>query len=97
VNTVQLQGAAAGIFMTVREHDWILPKDISEQLKKYKALPKWAPPELAAWIIELAMGEFYGYTPADAAQDLLHAKGNVLFKQGDAIETITNAVYIRGK
>ena len=97
VNTVRLQGAAAGNFMTVREHDWSLPKDMAEQLKNYKTLPKWLPAKLAAWIIELTMGGFYGYTPADAAQDLLHAEGNVLLKQGESIETITNTVYIRGK
>ena len=45
----------------------------------------------------LAMDGFYGYTPADAAQDLINAEGIVLLKSGGVIKTITNTTYIRAK
>ncbi len=43
------------------------------------------------------MGNFYGYTPADAAEDLKYAEGTVLLNQGDSIETITNTFYFKPK
>ena len=97
VNTVRLQGAAAGNFMTVREHDWTLPKDIVEQLKNHKSVPNEFTASLFASILVLAMDGFYGYTPADAAQDLINAEGTVLLKSGGVIKTITNTTYIRAK
>lgn len=43
-------------------------------------MPKNVPPEVAAAIIKLSMGNNYGHTPADAAQDLKNAEGKVVLK-----------------
>ena len=53
-------------------------------------LPSYIKPELALEIITSTMGDFYGYTPADAAQDLKSAIGTVLLKYNGSIKTITN-------
>lgn len=39
VDTVQIGGAAAGNFMPVKEHDWILPNNLREQVANYQARP----------------------------------------------------------
>ena len=90
VNTIMVGGAAAGNYMTIRKHDWTLPDNMSEQLKDYKALPKYLSPEFAAWLVNNTMGNFYGYTPADAAQDLKTSEGTVLLKYNGVVETINN-------
>lgn len=56
-------------------------------------MPKNVPPEVAAAIIKLSMGNNYGYTPADAAQDLKNAEGKVVLKYNN-IRIIENTVYI---
>ena len=50
---------------------------------------------MAAWVIESTMGGFYGYTPADAAEDLKTAEGLVLLKPEDKTEVRDNKTYIR--
>ena len=61
------------------EHNWTLPTNLSEQLDEYSArgiIPSWT----AAFVINCTMGNFYGYTPADAAQDLKQSEGLKLLK-----------------
>ena len=88
-------GAAAGNFMTVKQHNWTLPSDMEEQLKEYSALPNWLSPSIAAFTVKNTMGNFYGYTPADAAQDLKSAEGTVLLKYDGSVKTINNTYYYR--
>lgn len=97
VNTVKVGNAAVGNFMTVNEHSWTLPSDMEQQLANYQALPNWLSPGVAAWVINNTMGNFYGYTPADAAQDLKSAEGTVLLKYDGSVKTITNTYYFRSK
>ena len=93
VNTVKVGGAAAGNYMTVKQHNWTLPSDMEEQLKEYSALPNWLSPSIVAFTVKNTMGNFYGYTPADAAQDLKSAEGTVLLKYDGSVKTINNAYY----
>ena len=93
VNVSKIAGAASGNFMTIREHKWSLPSNMEEQLANYSALPSWLSPNIAAFVIKNTMGNFYGYTPADAAQDLKSAEGVVLLKYDGSIKTITNTTY----
>ena len=95
VNTVKVGGAAAGNFITVKEHKWTLPSDMEQQLSNYQALPTWLKPSVAAWVVKNTMGKFYGYTPADAAQDLKSAEGTVLLKYDGSVKTITNNFYYK--
>ena len=95
VNAVKVGGAAVGRFMTIRQHSWTLPNDMTEQLKNYSALPRWLSPEVAAWTVKNTMGNFYGYTPSDAAQDLKTAEGAVLLKYNGSIEVINNNSYYK--
>ena len=92
---MKVGGVASGQFIPVEKHSWTLPEDMEQQLSTYKALPKGMPPKVAACLINNTMGNFYGYTPADAAQDLKKAEGTVLLKYNDSITTITNRSYIR--
>ncbi len=93
VNAVKVGGAAAGNFMTVSQHNWTLPDNIEEQLRNYSALPDLIHPNLAAFAVKNTMGNFYGYTPADAAQDLKSAEGTVLLKYDGSIKTINNTYF----
>ena len=95
VNAVKVGGAAVGRFMTIRQHSWTLPNDMTEQLKNYSALPRWLSPEFSAWTVKNTMGNFYGYTPSDAAQDLKTAEGAVLLKYNGSIEVINNNSYYK--
>ena len=83
--------------MTVRKHNWNLPSNMAEQLENYQALPSWVPAGAVAWLIKNTMGNFYGYTPADAAQDLKSAEGTVLLKYDGSVKTITNTFYFRSR
>ena len=84
-----------GNFMPIREHDWTLPNDMVRQLKNYSALPSYIGSVEASIAIRVSMGNNYGYTPADAAQDLKKAEGEVLLKYGnlDNIRVIENKTY----
>ena len=68
---------------------------MTEQLKNYSALPRRLSPEAAAWTIKITMGNFYGYTPSDAAQDLKTADGAVLLKYNGSVEVINNNSYYK--
>ena len=93
VSVVKIAGAAVGNFMPVKEHNWTLPSNMEEQLAQYKALPSWLSPKVAASVIKETMGNFRGYTPADAAQDLKKAEGNVLLKYNGSVKSIRNTFY----
>ena len=43
------------------------------------------------------MGDFFGFTPADAAQDLMKTEGTILLNTDNAIKTITNTTYIKSQ
>ncbi len=96
VQTVMV-GGATGSFMRVKKHNWTLPNDMKQQLENYQALPKLCPPGAATWLISNTMGNFYGYTPADAAQDLKSSEGLVLLKYNGSLKTMTNTVYFTGQ
>lgn len=66
---------------------------MEEQLAQYKALPSWLSPKVATSVINKTMGNFRGYTPADAAQDLKKAEGNVLLKYDGSVKSIMNTFY----
>ena len=100
VDIIEMASDVGPRVTTIAKHKWTLPDNLEEQVGDYSALPESVPAWLAAWVIELAMGDFYGYTPADAAQDLLNAPGTVLLKQDglapsldpyDSIKEIKNA------
>ena len=95
VDIAKMAGAA-GNFITIYQHDWTLPDDTETQLGEYDALPNWLSPWAASVLLNLTVGNFYGYTPADAAEDLKHAEGVVLLKGENWIETIENVVYLTG-
>ena len=76
------------------EHHWTLPSDITSQLDSYSAKPKWLPSSVGGAAVNLLMGGFYGYTPADAAQDLKSAEGTTLLQyDSTGVKTIRNKSY----
>ena len=77
----------------VREHRWTLPDNLSEQIDRYSAKGK--TPTWIATIAVSTMGRFYGYTPADAAQDLKKCEGTTLLQyDSTGIRKIQNKSYL---
>lgn len=73
----------------IYEHNWTLPNDLSSQLQFYfknKIRLPVGMDDIGALIVDLFMGNNYGYTPADAAEDLKSANGTVLIK--DSTNTV---------
>ena len=64
---------------------------------KVNKSPSWLSPGIAAFTVKNTMGKFYGYTPADAAQDLKSAEGTVLLKYDGTVKTIINTYYFKNK
>jgi RHS repeat-associated protein len=91
VDTI-MQGFFSPVFLNISKRGWTLPSNIAEQLDKYAAnkYPAW----LSATAVVTLMNGNYGYTPADAAQDLKSAQGTVLLQYGQGLKTITNNLYI---
>lgn len=76
------------------EHKWTLPSNLSEQLDSYSAKPGWLPSWLGGAAVKGLMGGFYGYTPADAAQDLKGSEGTTLLQyDSTGVKTIQNVRY----
>ncbi len=57
-------------------------------------MPKWFPIPLASTIVKCTIGNFVGYNPADAAQDLLSADDTVLVKKDGSIVTVFNPTIV---
>ena len=85
-----LSGGASGLYMPIKRHNWTLPSDMKEQLSNYAALPNWLPVSIGVTILQNTMGNFFGYTPADAAQDLKKSEGKTLLNYDGSIKTIEN-------
>lgn len=88
LNKARINSYKIGIY----EHNWTLPDDLYDQLKGYSArgrVPTW----LATAAVK-SMGRFYGYTPADAAQDLKCSEGTTLLQyDSTGVKVIQNHVY----
>lgn len=76
---------AADKTVNIKEHKWTLPDDINTQLISYKARGKIPVPIASAAVSTMA--NFYGYTPADAAQDLKTDTGTILLQY-----TVSNGI-----
>ncbi len=76
----------------INEHRWTLPADLETQLKNYSARGN-IPVKLATLAV-WTMARFFGYTPADAAQDLRDSEGLTLLQyDSTGIKEIHNKTY----
>ena len=75
-----LNRAGIGFAMTnITKKRWTLPDNMKEQLDDYKIKGK-IPAGFTADYVKKLMGKNFGYTPADAAQDIKKSKGKIFLR-----------------
>ena len=75
----------------INKHNWTIPDNLGGLLESYSATPDWLPTWLGEAAINNTMGNFYGYTPADAVQDLIISRGITIIRyDSSGIKSINN-------